>query len=64
MKKTDFEVTEMAGAFVAGQRSPGVGKKIALTEEQAEYALRAGEIIRPGQASKKTKQTKPDTPAE
>ena len=45
--KTDFMVTEKAGAFVAGQRSPGAGKTMRLTEAQAFYALRAGELARP-----------------
>lgn len=43
----DFTVTEKAGAFVAGRRSPGEGKPIRLTEEQAFYPLQAGEIVRP-----------------
>lgn len=64
MKKTEFEVTEKAGAFVAGQRSPGAGRTIPLTEEQAEHALRLGELKRPGQAPKKPKQTKPEAPVE
>lgn len=45
--KTTFEVTEKAGVFVAGQRSPGAGKPLLLTEEQAHYALIAGELRRP-----------------
>ncbi len=43
----DFTVTSKAGAFVAGMRSPGVGKPIRLTEDQAFYPLQAGEIERP-----------------
>lgn len=46
--KTPFEVTEKAGLFVAGIRSPGVGKTVSLTAEQAEYPLLAGEIKRAG----------------
>ncbi|MES5046514.1 hypothetical protein ABVB72_14640 [Rhizobium nepotum] len=46
-KKT-FTVTAKAGNFVAGIRSPGVGKPIELTEEQAAYPLIAGEIEEPG----------------
>jgi hypothetical protein len=41
--KTQFEVVSK-GAFVAGGRSPGVGKTISLTEEQARYPLISGEI--------------------
>lgn len=44
--KTPFEVTEKAGLFVAGVRSPGVGKTVDLTEDQAHYALIAGELVR------------------
>lgn len=45
--KVPFKVTEKAGEFVAGQRSPGVGETMMLSEEQAEYALILGEIERP-----------------
>lgn len=45
-KKT-FTVTAKAGNFVAGLRSPGVGKPIELTDEQAAYPLIAGEIEEP-----------------
>lgn len=33
------------GAFVAGQRSPGKGKTIKLTNAQAQYPLIMGDII-------------------
>ncbi|EEQ96337.1 Hypothetical protein OINT_1001763 [Brucella intermedia LMG 3301] len=46
--KSRFEVTEKAGTFVAGERNPGAGKPISLTEDQAYYPLIAGEIRRPG----------------
>lgn len=46
--KTEFEVTEKAGAWVAGMRSPGAGRTIELTEEQAHFALLAGELRRTG----------------
>lgn len=67
--KTEFKITEKAGPFVAGQRSPGAGKPIRLTEEQAEWALRAGELVRVGSAKPKAKapvkaDTKPGTEAE
>ncbi len=45
--KTKFMVTEKAGAYVAGVRSPGVGKPIELTQKQAQYALINGEIKPP-----------------
>lgn len=45
--KTNFEVTEKAGDFVAGVRKPLNGKAISLTEEQAYYPLVLGEIKRP-----------------
>lgn len=47
--KEQFEVIS-TGAFVAGTRSPGAGKIINLTEEQARYPLIAGEIKRPDPA--------------
>ncbi len=46
--KNKFEVTEKAGAFVAGERNPGAGKPLSLTEEQAYYPLITGEIKRTG----------------
>lgn len=46
--KNKFEVTEKAGTFVAGERNPGAGKPINLTEDQAYYPLICGEIKRPG----------------
>lgn len=49
--KSKFEVTEKAGAFVAGQRNPGTGEPIELTEEQAFYPLITGEIKRPDTAA-------------
>jgi len=51
--KTEFEITEKAGAFVAGVRSPGAGKILPLTEDQAYYALLAGELRRPDAKSAK-----------
>ena len=44
-EKLKFKITEKAGAFVAGRRSPGTGKTIALTEAEARYALIAGELV-------------------
>lgn len=39
-----WEVTELAGPRVAGKRSPGVGKTVELTEEQAATELLAGAL--------------------
>lgn len=58
MEKIDFIVTEKAGAWVAGRRSPGKGKTLPLTEEEAVYALDLGELQRPTAAKK------PNKPAE
>lgn len=44
MKKT-YLVTEAAGLFVAGQRSPGAGKSLLLTGRQAEHPKRLGHIV-------------------
>ena len=46
-----YKVTEKAGVYVAGRRSPGAGKTIKLTDEQAASPLRNGEI-RDGSAKK------------
>lgn len=61
--KTEFEVTEKAGVFVAGRRSPGKGKTISLTEDEAHFALAAGELKRPGAASGKKPKGKETPPA-
>jgi hypothetical protein len=61
--KTEFEVTEKAGNFVAGRRSPGKGGKIALTEDEAHFALAAGELKRPGATSGKKPKGKDSPPA-
>ena len=50
--KKQFEITEKAGTFVAGQRNPGACEKLWLTEEQAFYPLIAGEIVRPEKVEK------------
>jgi hypothetical protein len=47
VEKQIFEVTEKAGAFVAGKRSPGAGKTMSLTAEQAYFALQADELRMP-----------------
>lgn len=45
--KANFDVTDKAGVFVAGMRSPGAGKTMELTDEQAFYPLLIGELRRP-----------------
>ena len=60
MKKVDFEVTPKAGTFVAGRRSPGAGKTISLTQEQAYFALRAGELKMPGEPARQKGAAEPD----
>lgn len=42
--KNTYYVTKLAGRDVAGQRSPGEGKTIKLTESQAAQPLRQGYI--------------------
>lgn len=54
--KKPFEVTEKAGAFVAGMRNPGAGETLQLTEEQARYPLILGELRPP---EKKPQEAKP-----
>lgn len=57
----NWEVTEKAGNFVAGTRSPGTGKTIKLTARQAETPKRNGEII--AATSKVSKKTEPSSKA-
>lgn len=59
-EKTAFQVTEKAGNFVAGRRSPGAGNTLPLTAEEAHHALMLGEIVPADQRPVvKTKATKP-----
>lgn len=51
-KTSTYTVTERAGNFVAGRRSPGKGKPIDLTDAQAETPLRNGEIAKEGESAK------------
>ena len=37
-----FRVTKVAGEWIAGMRSPGVGQLMELTAQQAEYELMRG----------------------
>jgi len=61
--KKQFEITEKAGAFVAGQRNPGANSKIWLTDEQAFYPLIAGEIApHAGHAERAKPAKKPAAP--
>ena len=39
-----YVITEKAGRFVAGQRNPGVGMTLRLTEKAAEAGLREGAL--------------------
>ncbi|MCA1242944.1 hypothetical protein LC092_10885 [Stappia stellulata] len=56
-----YRVLEAAGPWVAGVRNPGKGKTIKLTEEQAQYAVIAGELEDP--AVSKAKPVDADKPA-
>lgn len=47
--KIEFQVTEKAGIFVAGRRSPGAGKTLMLTEAEAHHAEMMGELLRIGE---------------
>jgi hypothetical protein len=42
--RREYRVTDHAGAFVAGQRSPAKGKTLWLGDAQAEHPQRNGEI--------------------
>lgn len=53
-KLKSYQVTDKAGPWVAGQRSPGVGEEIELTHAQAATPLRNGELIDPDAESKET----------
>ena len=57
MKKS-YTVTEKAGPWVAGQRSPGAGNTLDLTEVEARYALIAEELEETGKA--RAPRRKPD----
>ncbi|MGN7870545.1 hypothetical protein [Paracoccus sp. 22332] len=40
-----YVITDKAGRFVAGQRNPGVGTTLRLTEKAAEAGLREGALV-------------------
>lgn len=44
-----FIVTDFAGEYVAGRRSPGAGVRIQLSEEEADHDLRVGSLRRWGE---------------
>ena len=46
-EKREYEVTERAGDFVAGQPNPGVGETITLSTTQAAHPLRVGDVTVP-----------------
>lgn len=60
--KTDYEVTEKAGPFVAGRRSPGAGKKLALTRAEAYHAEQLGELREVAKKGGKPAGGKPSDP--
>lgn len=44
MEKNEYVVTKLAGRSIAGQRNPGLGGSIWLTEKQAEHLERVGQV--------------------
>lgn len=52
----EYVITEKAGRFVAGQRNPGVGISLHLTDKAAEAGLREGALV--------LKKNEADAPAE
>lgn len=57
-QQNQYIVTEKAGVFVAGKRSPGTGEIMKLTKSQASYALISGELVKPEEAKELETQTK------
>lgn len=57
-KTAKYYVTDTAGNWVAGKRSPGFGKVIDLTEAQAATPLRNGEISKDEPGAKSVTPTK------
>jgi len=55
----EYIVTAVAGKEVAGKRSPGLGKAIQLTDEQAAHPLRLGYIRRPDEIDGRKGGSKP-----
>ena len=41
----EYVITEKAGRFVAGQRNPGVGVSLILSDKAAEAGLREGALV-------------------
>ena len=54
-----YSVTDKAGAYVAGQRNPGVGAVLYLTEDQAAYELLLGTLAPSGWVQGTTEDGKP-----
>ena len=58
MQRNRFVITEKAGSWIAGQRSPGAGTILELTDHQAAHELRLGTLVRdqqPGPRGRKAK---------
>lgn len=60
MLKT-YLITRKAGRFVAGQRNPGVGLPLTLTDKQAEHDLAQGTIVLKREEAKATPEAAPAT---
>lgn len=45
--RVEYEVTELAGHFVAGRRNPGAGGTLLLTAAEASFALSMGQLLDP-----------------
>jgi hypothetical protein len=63
MEKSRYTITEAAGPFIAGRRSPGAGKTLDLTEEEARYPLLWGEIEKPGRIAASKPKARAEAPA-
>lgn len=48
----EYQVTPLAGPFVAARRNPGAGQTIVLTERQAAHELRLGTIVLPSRSAR------------
>ena len=45
MQRQRFIITDRAGPWIAGQRNPGAGTVLELTQQQAAHELRLGTIV-------------------
>jgi len=50
-----YLVTDKAGLFVAGRRSPGAGKTLMLKDSAAEHPKRLGHVVEADQSADKAK---------